>query len=246
MRLTYAAPVGIGVTMRTFGVHLRGGSEGQRILRAGEARPAEVVDAVSWSAAAPPESPSAARPSGSRDEERKSEGIGGKRELTPDQLKFVLELQRRDLEVRAHENAHRAAGGALAGAPRYDYQMGPDGRQYAIGGEVSIRVPNSDSPEQSIRDAQQVRAAALAPAQPSGQDLSVAASASAVEQRARQELAEATRERLQSREAGESAFPVELRIESELRKTRGGFSHSHFESSCGTCSASALKYRAAM
>jgi hypothetical protein len=41
-------------------------------------------------------------------------GVAG-RQLTPDQQRVVRELQARDREVRAHESAHKAAGGSLAG-----------------------------------------------------------------------------------------------------------------------------------
>ena len=53
-------------------------------------------------------------------------------------LKLVRELQQSDAEVRRHEAAHAAAGGEFAGAPTFTYQTGPDGKRYAVGGEVSI------------------------------------------------------------------------------------------------------------
>jgi len=88
-------------------------------------------------------------------------------------------LQARDREVRTHENAHAAAGGSYAGAPNYEYETGPDGQQYAVGGEVSIdTAPISGSPSATISKMETVIRAALAPAEPSGQDRSVAAAAS--------------------------------------------------------------------
>ena len=92
---------------------------------------------------------------------------------------ILRELRARDREVRAHEAAHVAAGGSLVrGGPSFTLQRGPDGRSYAIGGEVQLdtsAVP--DNPEATLRKSDQVRAAALAPAQPSPQDLRVAANA---------------------------------------------------------------------
>lgn len=113
----------------------------------------------------------------------------GPTQLTPEQQEQVRELQQRDREVRTHENAHLAAGGsAVQGGPTFTYQSGPDGRQYAVGGEVSIQPrANSDDPEERIRHAELVRRAALAPGEPSPQDRSVAAAAS-------QEIARATAE----------------------------------------------------
>lgn len=103
----------------------------------------------------------------------------------------IRQLQRRDREVRAHEAAHAAAGGAYAGSPSYSYESGPDGRRYATGGEVGIDItPIRGNPEATLQKAQQVRAAALAPAQPSGQDMQVAQKAQALAMKARLEISE--------------------------------------------------------
>lgn len=105
---------------------------------------------------------------------------GAGQELTPEEKAQVAKLRARDREVRAHEQAHAAAGGALAGAPSYSYQTGPDGKQYAVGGEVPIRTSaSSANPRQAIAQLQQVARAASAPANPSGQDRAVAAQARA-------------------------------------------------------------------
>lgn len=106
------------------------------------------------------------------------------------------ELQARDREVRAHEQAHMAAAGRYAthGAA-FDYTRGPDGRQYATGGEVSISTSEvAGDPEATLRKMEQVRRAALAPTEPSAQDLRVAADASAAATRARQEIAREARD----------------------------------------------------
>lgn len=94
------------------------------------------------------------------------------------QLKELSELKARDREVRAHETAHQAVGGQYAGAISYVFQRGPDGAQYAVGGEVSIDVaPIEGDPQATIEKMRVVRAAAMAPAEPSAQDRSVAAQA---------------------------------------------------------------------
>lgn len=101
-------------------------------------------------------------------------------------------LRQRDREVRQHEQAHVAAGGGLVrGGASFSSQRGPDGRQYAVGGEVQIdtsRVPGD--PAATVRKMQVVRSAALAPASPSAQDRSVAAEASRVANEARAEMRE--------------------------------------------------------
>jgi hypothetical protein len=103
--------------------------------------------------------------------------------------KKIEELKDRDTEVRLHEQAHAATGGQYAGAPTYEYETGPDGKRYAVGGEVSIDIAEAKTPEETVRKMQQVKAAALAPAEPSPQDYKVAAEASQKEQAARADIA---------------------------------------------------------
>jgi hypothetical protein len=102
------------------------------------------------------------------------------------------ELSKRDRKVRAHEQAHLAVGGRyIKGVAHYQYQKGTDGKMYAVSGEVSIDVsPVSGNPQATIAKMQTVRSAALAPADPSGQDRAVAAEATSEELKARQELNE--------------------------------------------------------
>lgn len=105
----------------------------------------------------------------------------------------IRELATRDREVRTHEQAHKAVGGQYAGAVSYSYERGPDGRMYAVGGSVAIdtaAIPGD--PAATLQKLQQVQRAALAPAQPSAQDLSVAAQAAQAMAQARAELATET------------------------------------------------------
>lgn len=105
----------------------------------------------------------------------------------------VEELSVTDRRVRAHEQAHMAAGGSLVrGGPVFEYRTGPDGQRYAVGGEVSLDVrPVSGDPSATIRKAERVKRAALAPADPSPRDRQVAAQAEAMANRAHQELTQA-------------------------------------------------------
>ncbi|MGD2116889.1 MAG: putative metalloprotease CJM1_0395 family protein [Chromatiales bacterium] len=102
----------------------------------------------------------------------------------------INELKRRDAEVRAHEQAHLAAAGQYAkGAASYVFQKGPDGRNYAVGGEVRIDTSSvPGDPEATLRKAEQIKRAAFAPATPSGQDRAVAAQAASMAVKARIEL----------------------------------------------------------
>lgn len=119
----------------------------------------------------------------------KDEAKAGPRKLKPAQVHEVQELAERDRQVRAHEAAHQAAAGSLGGAASFTYETGPDGKSYAVGGEVPVDMSGGRTPEETATRAAQIRAAALAPADPSPQDLAVAAEATAMEAAARQELA---------------------------------------------------------
>lgn len=116
-------------------------------------------------------------------------------ELTPDEQSEVEQLKERDSEVRAHEQAHVAAGGQyVTSGPTYEYQDGPNGQSYAIGGEVGIDTSIvSGDPAASLAKARVIIRAALAPAEPSTQDQSVAASARAMEVEAQRELGDEQR-----------------------------------------------------
>lgn len=103
---------------------------------------------------------------------------------------LIAELANRDREVRAHEQAHAAVGGVHAGSPTYTYTQGPDGKRYASGGEVSIDVGAvANDPQATLSKMEIVIRAALAPAEPSAQDRSVASQAQAQMAVARAELA---------------------------------------------------------
>lgn len=128
-------------------------------------------------------------------------------ELTKEERAAVEKLKARDHEVRAHEQAHARVGGQYAGQPTYEYQTGPDGRQYAVGGQVSIDVsPVSGDPEATIEKMRIVKAAALAPAEPSSQDRRVAAIADQQRLEAQAELLKLrSEERLAQAGGGDAA-----------------------------------------
>ncbi|XAK44675.1 putative metalloprotease CJM1_0395 family protein [Campylobacter coli] len=128
-------------------------------------------------------------------------------ELTMQQVQQVRELQSIDRNVKAHEAAHQAAGGGLAGAASFSYTRGPDNQMYATAGEVPIRMQKGRTPEETIANARQVVAAAMAPADPSPQDYRVAANALKMEFEARAEAtklkAQETQEKNEENEENE-------------------------------------------
>ncbi|MDQ1244768.1 MAG: hypothetical protein QG565_1108 [Campylobacterota bacterium] len=137
-----------------------------------------------------------------QEEEKKStEKSKSPSELSIDERRLVQDLQSRDTEVRAHEAAHQGAGGGMTGGASFSYQKGPDGRMYAIGGEVSISIPSGSTPQETIRNAQQAIAAAMAPADPSGQDFAVASSAMVMLIKAQQQQAKEMQQEMLGKEA---------------------------------------------
>lgn len=122
--------------------------------------------------------------------------------LPPEEQKQLAELQQRDREVKAHELAHKSAGGRYVTSGSFTYQTGPDGRRYAIGGEVTIDSSAGSTPEETLRKAEMIRRAALAPADPSPQDHRVASQAAMMAAEARGEISAEQRQALQQQREG--------------------------------------------
>lgn len=102
----------------------------------------------------------------------------------------IVEMKATDRKVRQHEQMHVAAGqGLITSGPSYEFATGPDGQRYVVGGEVGIDTSKGRTPEETLRRAARIRAAALAPPDPSPQDRSVAAKASQMQAEAAQEIA---------------------------------------------------------
>lgn len=121
--------------------------------------------------------------------------------LAPEEIQLLEQLKQTDRDVRQHEMAHQITGGPYTGGATYEYEIGPDGKRYAVAGEVPIDYgPVPGDPQATIEKMQTVIAAALAPADPSPKDLQVAA-------QARQYLLEAKLEAAQQ--------------QSEMTKARG-------------------------
>ena len=126
----------------------------------------------------------------------------GGQELTEEEEKVVRELKETDQKVRAHEQAHKSVAGPYAGPISYETVTGPDGGQYAVAGHVDIDVsPVSGNPSATIQKMEVVIRAALAPAEPSPEDMNVARQAQNVKIQAQRELQE---QREQEREGSEN------------------------------------------
>ena len=120
--------------------------------------------------------------------------------------KVVQDLKKRDAEVRTHEQAHKTAGGQYAGSPAFEMTKGPDGQSYATGGHVNIDISAiPDDPQATLNKMMQIKSAALAPAEPSAQDLKAAAKADMVAAAARSELSQSATPATDSSETTKTA-----------------------------------------
>lgn len=81
-------------------------------------------------------------------------------------------IDRNYREIYAHEMAHKAAGGNLAGS----IVIERNSEGIPVGGHVAIKMPTLDknNPQKTIDDANTVIRSAMAPSDPSGQDYKVA------------------------------------------------------------------------
>lgn len=132
-------------------------------------------------------------------------------ELSPEEQAKVDQLKARDLEVRQHEQAHLAAAGSLAtSGASYTYERGPNGVNYAVGGEVNIDTSPGRTPEETLEKARQVQAAALAPAEPSSQDRGVAARAAQLQQQAQAEISAKQQERVRGYDLSEKQTTIDV------------------------------------
>jgi len=146
--------------------------------------------------------------SGDAEETLAQKGLDGK-PLTEEEQRELEKLKESERKVKAHEQAHMAAGaGLVRGGAKYTYERGPDGRMYAVSGEVSIDTSEGRTPEDTIRKMERVKRAALAPAEPSAKDRQVAAEASRIQAGARVELAEEQNEELNQSASGTEKTPA--------------------------------------
>ena len=127
-----------------------------------------------------------------KDDKEKENNPG---QLSSSEKVEVYKLKAIDSQVRAHEAAHQS-GPAASGGASYTYTKGPDGVMYAVAGEVPIQIETGSTPQETMSNMQDVIATALAPADPSPQDLSIASKARVLMMKAQQEYAKELQEKL--------------------------------------------------
>lgn len=151
-----------------------------------------------------------------KENDKKSNGD----ELSDKEQAELDELKKRDQEVKTHEKAHQSAGGQYASAPVYEYKKGPDGKDYAVGGHVNIDTSEESDPDKTIQKMRIVIKAAKAPAEPSGQDMKVAAEAQQTLNEAQMEKAKQQQEEMKKKDTSEGEEESnDIKVEAEDIKT---------------------------
>ncbi len=133
--------------------------------------------------------------SSSKSENNQNQEKQDNTQLTQDDRVELSKLKAVDTKVRAHEAAHQS-GPAASGGASFTYEKGPDGVMYAVAGEVPVRIETGSTPQESISNLQGVIATALAPADPSPQDLSIASKARVMMMKAQQEFAKEIQDKI--------------------------------------------------
>ncbi len=101
----------------------------------------------------------------------------------------IRDLEERDRKVRQREEAHvRAAGLLASGGPKYRYEIGPDGKRYAVEGHTDIKVKEGNTPEERLKNAKQAERAAQQGGAVTPQSAKVLAEARGEAQKAQQEI----------------------------------------------------------
>lgn len=92
-------------------------------------------------------------------------------------------IDQRYKEIYAHEKAHKNAAGSLGGS----IVIEKNGQGIPTGGHVDIKMPvlDKEDPDKTIKQADTVIKAAMAPNDPSGQDYKVASEAKTIKNKAK-------------------------------------------------------------
>ena len=98
------------------------------------------------------------------------------------------------------------------------YEVGPDGKRYAVHGEVSIDAsPIPGDPEATIKKMQAIRRAATAPTDPSSADRRAAMMAQRMEASARAQLREQETEEARTEKRQEEFEELQQPVETDRR-----------------------------
>ncbi|MFY9071335.1 putative metalloprotease CJM1_0395 family protein [Aliarcobacter butzleri] len=109
--------------------------------------------------------------------EKNDEVVLGENYDENDYQRVLNKFKNKDSEVKTHEQTH-ASGATTTGAINYNYQVGPDGKLYAIGGSVRFDTSIPKDPQSAKIKMDQLQSASSSVSSLSGADASIAQSAS--------------------------------------------------------------------
>ena len=90
-----------------------------------------------------------------------------------DFARVLDKFRNKDSEVRSHEQAHASIGHTTSPIS-YNYQEGPDGKMYAVGGSVRLDTSIPDDPKAAAFKLDMIQKAASAPSGLSSADGTIA------------------------------------------------------------------------
>lgn len=93
-----------------------------------------------------------------------------------DYARVIEKFKSKDSEVKAHEQIHASNPNAI-GVASYNYQMGPDGKLYAVGGSVRFDTSIPNDPNSARVKLEQLANGANSSGDLSGADASIAQNA---------------------------------------------------------------------
>lgn len=102
--------------------------------------------------------------------------LGEKNYDESDYSRVVEKFKSKDKEIRNHEQIH-ANLGKSSSPINYNYQMGPDGKLYAMGGYVKLDVSMPTDPKAAMAKIEQIKKASSSPNDLSTADLGIAQTA---------------------------------------------------------------------
>lgn len=102
--------------------------------------------------------------------------LGAEKYDENDYQRVLNKFKNKDSEIRTHEQTH-ASGAATTSAINYNYQVGPDGKLYAMGGSVRFDTSIPNDPQSAKIKLEQLKDASSSVSSMSGADSSIAQTA---------------------------------------------------------------------
>ncbi len=108
--------------------------------------------------------------------------IGGTNYEKNDYERVLEKFKNVDANIRSHEQAH-ASLTTTTSPIQYNYQQGPDGKMYAVGGHVRLDTSMPDDPKAAAIKLDQIKKSATANSDMSGADANIAIGANLMKMR---------------------------------------------------------------